>query len=578
MEDADKGVEIAFQAVVTDSDIGDGTIGGFNGRAQGDIEKYEAHEAEDIAERVSAGGGESARLPRTTAAAARQLRRQGVQPDPAGRPRRPGHAAALQQPRQPRPLRRQAARQPVPGHPEGSRHHAGHGDEGPALGLLPGLPRGPAQGRHRAVQGRRAQLRPGREGPWLPEPRHADAARPRLRRTVPEGHRGRHPARRGVVHPRGGNPTESLWGLRDRFSGEDRGWFANDPLDGVLGIMSHDPEVSTEYLDPARNDNLRYLLHGRNWDTVVDHYATPPGGTTVGIPVLAEDGDVRRGFGAALEAATTGEAPGGYHAAGPHTEPQARILQHTINTLYTDKHAQELPKGLVTPMAHILTSYTPDTHETYAESSSKYDIDWDSEGSVWSDKDGAHLAVGHQRLAAVMRGVANDPEAFGHLYGAEQRYTHHVLETIPADAGDKTIRDRIVESSGPWAPTTASGRTSSTTSGSRRRNGPPTSTTGSARPSAPRCSSTRSRTSAPSETSPTRPSTCGRTSRTRSTRPRPTSPPPSRTPRPTTPVSTTSRSWCGPGRTAAATASTATGRSTTSTRARTTTNTAVTAR
>ncbi|MGW4563135.1 hypothetical protein ACWEN3_12235 [Streptomyces sp. NPDC004561] len=31
--------------------------------------------------------------------------------------------------------------------------------------------------------------------------------------------------------------------------------------------------------------------------------------------------------------------PGGYHQAGQHTEPQARILQHTINTLYTDKHA-----------------------------------------------------------------------------------------------------------------------------------------------------------------------------------------------------------------------------------------------
>jgi hypothetical protein len=241
--------------------------------------------------------------------------------------------------------------------------------------------------------------------------------------------------------------TDSIWALRDNFTDKDRGWFANDPLDGVLGIMSDDPATSTEYLDPAHNDNLEYLLHGRGWDTVIDHYATPPGGTTTGPPVVVEDGDVRKGFGAALEAATTGGAPGAYHAVGEHALPQARILQHTINTLYSTDQAQELPKNLATPLAHILTSYTPDTHGIYAESSSRYDIDWDSSGSVWNDKDGAHLAVGHQRLAAVMRGIADDPEAFGHLYGAEQQYSHHVLAGIPQDAGDKTIHDRIVDSS-----------------------------------------------------------------------------------------------------------------------------------
>ncbi|MFI6689721.1 hypothetical protein [Streptomyces sp. NPDC050485] len=39
--DADKGIEIAFGAVVLDSDITDGTMGtGFNGQAKGDISKY----------------------------------------------------------------------------------------------------------------------------------------------------------------------------------------------------------------------------------------------------------------------------------------------------------------------------------------------------------------------------------------------------------------------------------------------------------------------------------------------------------------------------------------------------------
>jgi hypothetical protein len=43
--DTDTGVQIAFNAVVIDSDITDGTLSGFNGQAQGDIEKYEAEAA-----------------------------------------------------------------------------------------------------------------------------------------------------------------------------------------------------------------------------------------------------------------------------------------------------------------------------------------------------------------------------------------------------------------------------------------------------------------------------------------------------------------------------------------------------
>ena len=46
-----------------------------------------------------------------------------------------------------------------------------------------------------------------------------------------------------------------------------------------------------------------------------------------------------------------------------------------------------------------------------------------------------------------MRGIADDPEVFGHLYGAEQSHSHDVLAALPQDAGEKTIHDRVVESS-----------------------------------------------------------------------------------------------------------------------------------
>ncbi|MEU3826183.1 hypothetical protein AB0F36_12805 [Streptomyces sp. NPDC029080] len=447
VDDADSGVEIAFKAVTVDSDTGDGTLNGFNGKAQGDIEKYEADEAKDIATRVNAGKastGDYKELQRLfhdnsgdTAFSQTLLDELGAK-------------GTLQ----------------LSNSLDGLAYHGDKEHGGQYLDIQKGLattlatatkdPDSDFYKNFRADM-RKAGTEQFKVDGLSPIPDEKVRGYQSLVTLMQQGHGYsgqflkdtaddiRH-AEQSYV-PEDGNPTESIWGLRDQFSGKDRGWFANDPLDGVLGIMSQDPKLSTDYLDPAHNDNLQYLLHERNWDTVVDHYATPPGGTTVGIPVLAEDGDVRKGFGAALEAATTGQAPGDYHPVGQHSEPQARILQHTINTLYTDKHAQDLPKNLVAPMAHILTSYTPDTHEIYAESSSKYAIDWDSEGSVWSDKDGAHLAVGHQRLAAVMRGVANDPEAFGHLYGAEQQYAHHVLDGVPADAGEKTIHDRIVESS-----------------------------------------------------------------------------------------------------------------------------------
>ncbi|WP_198668234.1 hypothetical protein [Streptomyces triticisoli] len=51
--DADKGVEVAFNAVVIDSDTTDGTTNGFNGKAQGDIETYKQEAKRQETERKS---------------------------------------------------------------------------------------------------------------------------------------------------------------------------------------------------------------------------------------------------------------------------------------------------------------------------------------------------------------------------------------------------------------------------------------------------------------------------------------------------------------------------------------------
>ncbi|MFJ3203647.1 DUF6571 family protein [Streptomyces sp. NPDC086989] len=61
----------------------------------------------------------------------------------------------------------------------------------------------------------------------------------------------------------GGDPN--VWDLSGDLSGAEKSGFAHDPLDGVLGIMSKNPEAATSYLDPGpghKNDNLQYLLRG----------------------------------------------------------------------------------------------------------------------------------------------------------------------------------------------------------------------------------------------------------------------------------------------------------------------------
>ncbi|MFI6055935.1 hypothetical protein ACIBCO_38410 [Streptomyces violascens] len=219
---------------------------------------------------------------------------------------------------------------------------------------------------------------------------------------------------------------ESIWALRDSFSGKDRGWFANDPLDGVLGIMSEDPKTSTEYLDPAHNDNLKYLLHGRDWDIVVDHYAAPPGGTTMGMPVMAEDGDARKGLGAALEAGATGHVPL-KHGEDPwpevqHNEAQTRIMQGAIENFKPSQgNDAPVPGNLRQPMADALAEYTTDTHHILTG----------IESETSADDKSAHLNVSQKDLVQVMRGLAEDPDAYGTLHKAEARFINNDLNRIP---------------------------------------------------------------------------------------------------------------------------------------------------
>lgn len=169
------------------------------------------------------------------------------------------------------------------------------------------------------------------------------------------------------------------WDLPKRFVTTRDEWFANDPLDGLLGIMSKDPEASAAFLDVKSdptpdngknegNDRLEYLIKDRDWD-VVDgnpYMRNPhdPDNLWFGDPLESsdiEDAQNRTGFGAALVAGTTGIDPnnsgGGYVE---HSEANNRVFEGALKHLSTE--GDEFPPSLRTPMAIAMGNYGDDVH------------------------------------------------------------------------------------------------------------------------------------------------------------------------------------------------------------------------
>ncbi|GGT41013.1 hypothetical protein GCM10010207_46470 [Streptomyces atratus] len=240
---------------------------------------------------------------------------------------------------------------------------------------------------------------------------------------------------------RGGDPN--IWDLQGDFSGKNGGWFANDPLDGLLGIMSKDPAVATSYLDPGadhKNDNLQYLLKERDWkfnDTPVWH-----GNIETHNDTESEGTDARTGLGLLLESSTTGHTPLGPNQdpwpATPHTEGQARIMHDVISGLGPD---QKVHENMREPLAHALATYTADTHEILGGLDSKY-ISAAGAG-YFQDGDKTHMAVSQKDLVQFMRGLSEDPEAYGTLHKAESRYIDLSLEQIPKGAQGSELTNPI---------------------------------------------------------------------------------------------------------------------------------------
>ncbi|MER7001277.1 hypothetical protein [Streptomyces sp. NPDC000410] len=166
------------------------------------------------------------------------------------------------------------------------------------------------------------------------------------------------------------------WDLPKRFVTSRDEWFANDPLDGLLGIMSKDPEASAAFLDPKSdphpdddkkqgNDRLEYLTRKRDWEIVDGNpHMRVPADTLYGDPLRSQDvqdAQDRAGFGAALVAATTGIDPnnsgGGYVE---HSAANNRVFEGALKHLSAE--GNDFPPSLRTPMAVAMGNYGDDVH------------------------------------------------------------------------------------------------------------------------------------------------------------------------------------------------------------------------
>ncbi|WP_392671831.1 hypothetical protein [Streptomyces sp. LN785] len=161
-----------------------------------------------------------------------------------------------------------------------------------------------------------------------------------------------------------------IWDLYGHFSGKDQdGWFANDPVDGTLGVLSRDPEGAAGYLDPgtaAGKDRFDYLLGNgdgsRDWDLTNTTRWQGPGGNVEVDAGDIQDTDSRKGLGDALTAAATGIDPSGSAPQGPtsHTAANDRVFVSALDVL--SGQGDDMPASLRDGMAKIMTNHG---HEVY---------------------------------------------------------------------------------------------------------------------------------------------------------------------------------------------------------------------
>ncbi|MFE9495341.1 hypothetical protein [Streptomyces collinus] len=199
-----------------------------------------------------------------------------------------------------------------------------------------------------------------------------------------------------------------IWRLKDTYSGGHGGWFANDPVDGALALMSRDPHTAADYL--GSDARMRYLVEERDWKVVLHEHA----GAKTGTYAAGPDGDDRAGFGAALQAAATGIDPADRHAHYvPHTGPNEAVFRSALKHL--SNQGDDFPPSLRRPMANVLVNHGATVH------------------AAMSEIDIGHSPLKQDQLFEVTKQVSKDQHAYGTLNGG---LNQAMVANLHADRSD----------------------------------------------------------------------------------------------------------------------------------------------
>ncbi|MFJ4632601.1 hypothetical protein [Streptomyces sp. NPDC088847] len=402
MTDADEGVRVALAGVVVDSELLAGGRG-FNGRAVGDVEVYEAVEAEGYLRKLSGGGDLSAsqlaELERSFRDNAEDERFSRMVLDDLG----PTGTLKL----------------------TNELNDRIHVQGGAGTGSCSAIETGLANALATATKDTRTAW----YRKWRAGMRHAglehyatDAQGLHLDKAV--GYqslvtlmRQGHGYSSGMVEDLTGDMIAAekkhpgIWRVKGTYAGAGGGWFANDPVDGMLGIMSRDPAEAARYLHS--DAHMKYLMKDRDWNVTLNDEGVSKGGHYV--PRL--DGDDRVGFGAALQAGATGidpADPGGVR----HGDRATHDAVFKSALTYLSDSGDEFPASLRRPMANILVNHGETVH------------------AAMSEVDVAHSPLDQHRLFEVAKQVSKDEGAYGVLNGGMNQSLvsdiHHDHSNSPA--------------------------------------------------------------------------------------------------------------------------------------------------
>ncbi|MFB7368860.1 DUF6571 family protein [Streptomyces sp. NPDC056222] len=204
----------------------------------------------------------------------------------------------------------------------------------------------------------------------------------------------------------------------DAYDGHMKHWQGTqeDPMKGLLNAMSRNPSAATHYFDPNTTDNLKYFLDDRKW---------PGGDVESKMPVETQYTSARAELGLALESAATGRVPGSpMHPVPAHHDGAETAIFEGVMGEYSEalkKDQSAVPVSMRLPMADMIADYGSDVHQILGK---KMD----------GPTDFNQLEMDRGDLTRLIRGTAEDPNAFKIIHGSQTVVTGEGLERFQAES------------------------------------------------------------------------------------------------------------------------------------------------